>query len=181
MVRANRPWRLIARLSRALAASLTAVAVAVVTSDVWRISDRLGWPDLLALSVGAVVVTVGWLIADHGLWERPASERRREQAVLFNVVTTLTVALGVACLYAALFTLTLVVARVMIDPGLMGEELGHPARLGDYAGLAWLVSSMATVGGALGAALESDSAVREAAYGYRPERQAERDARVDSQ
>lgn len=34
------------------------------------------------------------------------------------------------------------------------------------------MSSVATVGGALGAGLETDVAIREAAYGYRPEKDA---------
>jgi hypothetical protein len=90
--------------------------------------------------------------------------------VLFNLATTATVALGVVTLYVALFALTLAGAGLALDSDLLARELGHGVDFADYAGLAWFVSSLATVGGALGAGVESDVAVREAAYGYRPDR-----------
>jgi hypothetical protein len=45
------------------------------------------------------------------------------------------------------------------------REIHHAVRFADYFWLAWAVSSLATLGGALGAAIESEAAVREAAYG----------------
>jgi hypothetical protein len=177
MVRANRPWRLIVRLSRALAAAAAAVVFAIISSDLWLLADALDWPRLLVLTVLSVGATVLWLIVSHRLWEPRQGRGSRQQTVLFNVATTLTLLLGVAWLYAALFVLTIGTAALVIDAGVMGKALGHGADIGDYVALAWMASSLGTIAGGLGAGLESDEAVREAAYGYRVERASERDSR----
>jgi hypothetical protein len=178
MVRANRPWRLIVRLSRALAAAAAAVVFALVTADLWVLADALNWLRLLVFTVLSVGATVLWLIVSHRLWEARQGRASRQQTVLFNVATTLTLLLGAASLYAAVFALTIGTAALVIDPGVLGKALGHDADVGDYAALAWMASSLATIAGGLGAGLESDEAVREAAYGYRVERASERDSRT---
>lgn len=55
----------------------------------------------------------------------------------------------------------------------LGMQVDHDVGVGDYLALSCLVASLATQGGALGAALENDRAVREAAYGYRPDARTE--------
>jgi hypothetical protein len=168
MVRANRPWRLAVRLYRALVGALAAVAFALVTSDIWRISASLSPVRLAAITVLSVALTVGLLIAAHGLWEPARAGRARDQVALFNAATATTVALGILSLYVALFALSLAGAGLFITPETLSSSVHPDAGFGDYLKLAWLVSSLATVGGALGAGLESDVAVREAAYAYRP-------------
>lgn len=60
--------------------------------------------------------------------------------------------------------LSLLAALLLVVPDLLASALGHPGTVGDYAELAWLTSSLATVGGALDAGLETDEAVQAAAY-----------------
>jgi hypothetical protein len=170
MLRANRPWRLVARLSRALTATVGTVVLSLMTADVWRVADALDGIRLVALAAVALAAIVLFLILAHGLWERPVTPQAREQAVLFNVATLLTLLLGVTCLYVALFVLALAGAGLALDDTVVSRALGHPATFGDYVKIACLAASLATVAGALGAGLESDGAVREAAYGYRPGR-----------
>jgi hypothetical protein len=172
MVRANRPWRLAAGLSRALTAAIAAGVFALVTSDIWRLADNFGWLRLTVVAVGSVAATVVTLIVGAGLWERAHSRRVRKQVALFNLATAATVLIGVVTLYVALFLLALAGSLLLVVPGLFADGLGHPTQSSDYLELAWLVSSLAMVGGALGAGLESDEAVRQAAYSYRPDRAA---------
>jgi len=164
MVRANRPWRLAARLYRALLAAVVAGAYGLVTSDIWRISASAGSTRLALASIASISFTSGAVIVAHGLWERAPDRRLRDQVILFNFATAATVLIGIATLYVALFLLIFAAAELLLSPDALGSGLGHAVETGDYATLAWFTASLATVGGALGAGLESDEAVREAAY-----------------
>jgi uncharacterized membrane protein len=175
MVRANRPWRVTVRLSRALAAAIAAVAFSLVTADIWKLADAQAPWRLLVIALASIVTIVVFLIAAHSLWERADTARAREQAVLFNVATVATLTFGVLCLYGALLVLTFAVAEFTLDAHVLARALGHPANLATYVKVTWFATSLAMVAGALGAGLESDEAVREAAYGYRRERRTERD------
>ena len=168
MVNANHPWRLAARLTRALIGALGVALVAVGTSDVWRVAAALPPARLGLLCAVAVGGAVGTLIVQHGLWERVADRRLREQAMLFNLVTAITIALGILALFAAVTVASLVAAMLTIEPTVLSTQLGRSSGFGDYVRLAVLASALATVGAAFGGALESDAAVREAAYAYHP-------------
>jgi len=95
--------------------------------------------------------------------------------VLFNLATALTIAIGVLTLFVALLVINLVSGIALIAPDVLEGQLHREMGPGGYLRLAWLVSALATVGGALGAAVESDVVVREAAYGYRPDERTEDD------
>jgi hypothetical protein len=164
MVAANRPWRLSLRLSRALTGAVAAGVFGLVTADIWRLSDAYGWQRLAGTALVSIVATVATLIIGADLWEPLVARAVRKQVILFNIVTTVTVLIGVSVLYAALYVLALAAAFWFVMPQIWQGQVGHSASLRDYFELAWLISSLAMIGGALGAALESDEAVREAAY-----------------
>jgi hypothetical protein len=170
MIRANQPWRLAIGLSRALTAALAAGVFALVTPDIWQLGDALGWIRLAAIGVGSVAAITLALIAGAGLWERASHPLGRKQVALFNLATTATVVLGVLFLYVALLLLALLTSPVLVPSELFEEALGHAVEAGDYMKLAWLTSSLATLGGALGAGLETDESVHAAAYTYRQDR-----------
>jgi hypothetical protein len=169
MVGANHPWRLASRLGRAMLGALAAAVFALVTADVWRMAASLGPVRLALASLASIAAAAATVIVVHGLWERPPGPRVREQVALFNLATLATVIFGVGALYVGVFAIVLLAAAMLIDSSLLSEALGHDSSAWDYLRLAWLASSVATIGGALGATTETDEAVREAAYAHRPE------------
>jgi uncharacterized membrane protein len=175
MVRANRPSRVVARLSGALIGALGTGAFAIATSDVWKLADGMDWTRLALLSVLSIVATCVALIAAHGLWERTPERAARERVVLFNIATTATITLGVVVLYAALLALTTACAAALITSRTLENAVGHPVGIVDYLQLAWLAATLATIGGALGSLVDSDLDVRDAAYRAREDERTELD------
>ncbi|MDR6176507.1 hypothetical protein QE364_001219 [Nocardioides zeae] len=181
MVIANRPWRLVPGLSSALVAALTTGAIATINSTVWLLADSLHPWRLVVATVAAIALVVGWLIIDAHLWDRPEDDSReaRERSRLYNTSTVLTLTAGAVVCYVVLYLVNLVWAFFVLDPAVMGGFLRISISHADFFLLAWFVASAATVGGALGSGLESEEAVRAAAYSKREELRRERLAERD--
>ncbi|WP_434099681.1 hypothetical protein [Streptomyces minutiscleroticus] len=169
MVRANRPWRLVPGLSKALAAALATGAVATVNSTVWSLAASLSTPRLVIATVGSVAIMISWLIIDAELWHRSAegSPEARKRAALYNASTIATVGIGVLVCYVGLMVINWVWALFILNDRVFASMTRTPLHAEEYLTLAWFVASVATVGGALGSGLESDEAIRAAACSKR--------------
>jgi hypothetical protein len=170
MVRATHPFRVVLGLSYALTAALGTAAFTVITNTIWQLSGALGSVRLLALMLISLVAMVAYFIVVHDMWHRPSRRWGREYTVLLNATTVITLTIGALTFYLALFALTLAAAGLFIEGSVLAGALGHQPGLIDYAALAWIVSSLATLGGTLGSGLQASDDVHEAAYTYHGER-----------
>jgi hypothetical protein len=169
MVLANRPWLLVPGLKSALVAALATGAVATINSTVWLLAGSLSWWRLVVATIVSVALAVGWLVIDGELWDRPDddSPQARERSRLYNASTLVTLMVGVLICYVALYVVNLAWAFFVLDPAVMGGYLHASLGYRDLLVLSWFVASAATVGGGLGSGLESDEAIRAAAYSKR--------------
>ena len=177
MVRANRPGRTFLGLSKLLVAAFGTAAFALTTNTIWQMGDTLGGFRLTVIMLLGLTGLVTWLIVAHDLWERPDRETPAQLARMFNLGTILTLTLATLVSYLVLFAGTLFAAVLLIDTSVLQQTLQRPVHFSDYLMLAWLISSLATVGGAIGSGLEDEETVRAAAYGYHPEPGGWRDER----
>jgi hypothetical protein len=168
MVRANQPGRALLGLSKLLVGAFGTAAFSLATNSIWQMGDALDGLRLTVIMLLSVAALVSWLVFTHHLWEKPSPDTPAGLARLFNLGTVTTLSLAAAVSYAVLFVGTLGAAALLIDASVLEQSIGHPVGLGDYLTLAWIISSMATVGGAIGSGLEDEEHVRAAAYGYHP-------------
>lgn len=167
MVRSSSPLRLVTRLSSAMAGAIGTAAFGIFYTSIWSMADYLSAGRLLGISALSVVTMTVWLIASHGLWEAPEGARRRERRILYNTATVTSVLLAVATMFLGLFAVVLLGALVVIDVDYLEQNIRDQAGFVDYVNLAWLASSMGTIGGAVGASFSDAEVVRRATFSRR--------------
>lgn len=134
MVRANRPWRLVSGLSKALAAALATGAIATLDTTTWSLSGALSVPRLVIAMLGSVGLMIGWLIVDGELWHRSTegSPEARQRARLYNTSTVLTVGIGALVCYAGLMVVNLVWALFILNDRVFASTTGTPLHATEY-------------------------------------------------
>lgn len=161
-----RPWRLPFRLSKLTTAAISAVAVLVMTSEVWDVALSHTIPFVVAMSLISLVGTTSYIIARQRLFLGSRRGRLTEQVVIMRVATTCVVALGLLTTYVTLFAATIVAGGLVFPERLVASWVSlsaAPDAVG-YSILAGFVASLGIVIGALGASFEDQDYVRHVAY-----------------
>ena len=174
MVYANRPWKILPSFKSVLAVAFATGAYVLIFPNLWQLADSFSLARLLAIMFVSISAMVGWFIIAHNLWERPANRETRDLVILDNIVTALTMIVAVLFFYAGLFALILLAASLFVPVDFFQCTLVRSIGFADYLVLAWLTSSLDTVVGALGAVLEDEDTVHEAAYNHRQMHRTER-------
>ncbi|PRO66536.1 hypothetical protein [Alkalicoccus urumqiensis] len=176
MVRANDPWKVVLTFKSIVAIAFATGAYALIFPTVWTLADHYDfWRAVLLMVISTSAMTF-WIIATHQLWERTADAPDKPHLIwLHNISTMFTIVLGVFVYYWVLFAAFLATVFLFIPVDMLesSEGLGRPVEFQYYFYLAWLMTSLATVIGAIGAGLEDEETVLKGTYGYRQRKRKE--------
>ncbi|CAM3914979.1 MFS transporter [Alkalicoccus chagannorensis] len=176
MVRANRPWRVILTFKSIIAIAFATGAYALIFPSMWMLADEYELFRAVAMMFISIIAMTAWIIVAHHLWENAeATSERKSLILLHNLSTMMTIALGVIVYYATLLVAFLFAVFIFLPPDMIASEEGinrEPNPL-YFVYLAWIVTSMATVVGAIGAGLEDEETVLKGTYGYRQRKRKE--------
>ncbi|UJL46383.1 hypothetical protein KFZ58_18915 [Virgibacillus sp. NKC19-16] len=178
MTQANRPWSIMASFKKVIAVAFTTGAFASIFSTIWTLSHLLSESRLTLLTLAAITLMVAWIIVSHNLWETPASGKNKSMRRLYNQTTVMTLILSVITYYVVLFTFFFILVVTLVPPEAYKTlaNLDGSFTVIHYVKLAWILASVTTVTGAIGASLENEEMVRDITYGYRQKRRYEESA-----
>ncbi|MCT2536451.1 hypothetical protein NC661_03670 [Aquibacillus koreensis] len=179
MVHANRPWKIFSSFKKVIAIAFATGAYGLIFPSLWNLSvvfEPSRYILLMVTSLGSMVL---WIMLAHHLWEKPSYWNKRKMRRIYNTTTVITLSVAVLFYYIILFGLFFLAVRLFVPEQLFrGQSVLHGnVTIVDYLHLTWLVTSVATLGGAIGAGLEDDELVSNATYGYRQQKRYEQSKR----
>ncbi|WP_347861024.1 hypothetical protein U0355_10000 [Salimicrobium sp. PL1-032A] len=167
MVRANRPWTMFPSFMKLIVVAFATGAYALVFPTLWMLSSNYGIWRMAMLTFVSISAMVLWIILAHRLWEGKRENVREYLRKLYNTATLLTLFVTVAMYYVLLFVLFAFAVITLIPIGMLESHVNADISYLNYFYIAWTATSIATIIGALGSALENEDVVLSAAYGYR--------------
>ncbi|SDX42137.1 MFS transporter [Salimicrobium album] len=167
MIRANRPWAMFPSFMKLIVVAFATGAYALVFPTLWMLSSNYGIWRMVMVSVVAIAAMVLWITLAHQLWESKRKATKNYLRKLYNLATISTLFLTVLMYYGLLFILFSIAVVVLIPMGMLESQVSTEVGYVNYVYIAWTATSIATIIGALGSALENEEVVLSAAYGYR--------------
>ncbi len=166
-VRAAQPWLFPVRLSRLTVAAGSTLVVLLITAEAWDLGTRQRPATLAAMALVTLVATTGYVIHRQRLLVRRGGARLTEQAAVTNVAITLSVLLGLAVTYLALFVFTVALTAAFFAPSLVAgwaASVAGPIGPARYLRFAGFVAALGLAVGSLGASFEEQRYFRHIAY-----------------
>lgn len=168
MVLANRPWTIFPAFKKVLAAAFATGAYGLIFPNLWGMSGAFTETRLMIMMVVAISAMVSWIIVVHHLWEPTSDHESAYLSRIYNAATVMTLGIGVMFYYAILFLLFFFAVLLFVPPDMLKEELAVTSvSVFDFLTLTWLVASVVTIVGAIGAGLENENTILKATYGHR--------------
>ncbi|MDZ5712815.1 hypothetical protein [Jeotgalibacillus haloalkalitolerans] len=182
MVRANKPWVMFSSFKKVIMLAFTTGAYALVFPTLWMLSNEYSVWRMFLLSNISILAMVFWIISAHQLWEKKQfTEKASHLRKLYNASTFLTLFTSVCFYYLLLFVLFSFAVILFIPMGLLQSEVSPDVGYVNYFYIAWTATSIATIIGALGSALEDEEVVLSSTYGYRQRQRYEEIRRIEEE
>lgn len=167
MTIANQPWSIMPSFKKVVGLAFATGSYMLIFTTLWQLSSLYGLMRLILVMCFAIGSMTIWTIMAHDLWEGQESDNSKGYRFIYNVSTVLTLLVAIIVFYIFLFCLFLLAVAMFVPPDMFQTVVEHDVEVKDYIILVWLITSAATVAGAIGAGFENAEQVRESTYGYR--------------
>jgi len=162
---AARPWQFPRRLSRLTLASVSTVAILLMTAESWDLALSQPWFRVWALAATSLIATTLYVIVRQQLLIR-RSNTRSEQTVVTSASAIGIVLTGMTVTWLSLFLLSVGVSSMLFDQPLIASWAAssklssRDIHAWDYLQMAGFSGSVGLLIGALGASFESQNYFR---------------------